>query len=143
MTPTINTHASLLLDQLSCLFRSANDKRVHRTTFNKFHPAMQEGVEVVKYRHEEQSGGRSCVIVTVDLDNREFQFQQNYNFGVLLNLHVRVSKDTDKQSKWMLEEYLNRMDADEADVRETLIDFEYAISVMTENMASNIAQIGN
>lgn len=143
MTPTINTHVSLLQEQLSCLFRFVNDRRVHRTAFNRFKPMSLESDGSVSYKHEDYGSGRSSVIVTVDTVNREFQFQQNYNFGVLLGLQVRVSNVKDKQTKWLLDEYINRMDADEADIKETLIDFEYAISVTTENMASNLVSVGS
>lgn len=141
MTPSINTHVELLTEQLSCLFRYVNDRRIHRSKYNQFKPLAIEDHATVTYKHEGQANGRSVVTIAVDTDNRLFEVRQHFNFGVMLNMEVYVSTTTDRLLDFTLSEFVNRYSSDEAAVKETLIDFEYAISVVTENIATQVVNV--
>lgn len=143
MTPTINTHLELLTEQLSCLFRYVNDKKIHRKTFGEFSPLVINGDSVITYQYQDLTDGRSVARILVDTENRLIEFTQYYNFGVLLNTIARLSSDEDRNNpRYTVSEYINRYDHDEATVKEALIDLEYAISIVTENLAHQVVSFG-
>lgn len=142
MTTAINNHRALLTEQLSCIFKYVNDQRVHRTKFNTFKPLVVDDNTAIYYSHKEFINGRSEASIVVDIENRIFNFIQRYHFGVLLGLEVLVSGDGDNTAKRSFEFYVNDHIEDEALIKELFIDFEYALSLVTENVATNLSLLG-
>lgn len=130
-------HINLLMEQISCLFRYVNDARIHRSRFSEFKPLQVDGITAVSYRYETGLGGHSAVTITVETDNRKFEFIQQYNFGVLLNLHVNTQAHVGR-TRFPLRDLDTRLDIDDTEKHQILIDFEYAISLVTEHIAGQI-----
>lgn len=130
-------HINLLMEQISCLFRYVNDARIHRSRFSEFKPLQVDGETAVSYRYETGMGGHSVVTITVETDNRKFEFIQQYNFGVLLSLHVCTQANAGR-ARIPLRDIEARQDIDPNEKHQILIDFEYAISLVTEHIAGQI-----
>lgn len=143
MTPTINTHLELLVEQLSCVFRYINDRRIHRSKFGQFQPLVVDGVTTLRYLYEELTGGRSIVSVMVFTEHRTFHFIQHYNYGVLLNVEVRVSDEDINNPLYTMAELINRYSSDLATVKDAMVDFEYALSLVTEHVSKQLNQLGS
>lgn len=142
MTPTINTHLELLVEQLSCVFRYINDRRVHRSKFKEFHPLIVDGISTLQYHHEELTAGRSIASVMVFTEHRTFHLIQHYNYGVLLNVEIRVSDEDINNPLYTMAELINRYSSDLATVKDAMVDFEYALSLVTEHVSKQLNQLG-
>lgn len=138
-------HTELLQRQLAELFRAVNDRGIHRTKFNDFKPLVVNEVEGITYSHDflDEGKQRSRSTITVELGSRRFFLHQNYNFGVMLSQHtyVLLKEDLPHIQPHLLTDYVEDESIDEELRRSTLIEFEYAISLATESIATNLAML--
>lgn len=139
-------HAELLQRQLGELFRVVNDRGIHRSKFNDFKPLVVNDVEGITYTHDfvDDSKQRSRAVIQVLVGPRRFGFIQNYNFGVMLSqeTHLMLKSDLPDIRPRVLLEYLTDETVDEEERKTTMIEFEYAISLATESIATNLAHLG-
>ena len=139
-------HTELLQRQLGELFRAVNDRGIHRSKFNDFKPLVVNDVEGITYSHKfvDDSKQRSRATIQVLVGPRRFLFSQNYNFGVMLSqeTHLLLKSDLPDIRPHVLLEYLTDETVDEELRKTTIIEFEYAISLATESIATNLANLG-
>lgn len=135
-------HAELLIRQLSEVFKAVNDRQIHRTRFNDFKGMFLENRKIVEYSHNliHDNKAKSWTDIQVKTEGRDWWFRQWYNYGVMQCMDVLVQDNTGKC--FTLGEILDDEATDLAYRHEVLIDFEYAISVATESVATNLANLG-
>ena len=138
-------HTELLQRQLGELFRAVNDRGIHRSKFNDFKPLVVNDVEGITYGHHftDEKKQRSYSSIQVLVGPRRFLFNQNYNFGVMHSQETLMSLRSDEapHRPRVLLEYLTDETVDEELRKTTMIEFEYAISLATESIATNIANL--
>lgn len=142
MTPVINNQLELLQQQLACVFRFVNDRKVHRSKFRDFDPVQSNG-NILQYRYDEATNGRSSATIDIFIEHRRLSFIQNYNYGVMLNVHVMVSERFDEEPKFTIAEFVNNYSTDEGIIIEVMVDFEYALSLVTTDIAEQVHRLGN
>jgi hypothetical protein len=139
-------HTELLQRQLGELFKAVNDRGIHRSKFNDFKPLVVNDVEGITYTHDfvDASKQRSRATIQVLVGPRRFLFNQNYNFGVMLSQEtlMMLKEDSLDRNPHVLLEYLTDETVDEELRKTTMIEFEYAISLATESIATNLANLG-
>lgn len=143
MNESINIHRVLLTDQLSCLFKFVNDNKIHRSKFSDFTPVFSEGQSVVRYQYNELNAGRGVNVISVDTEHRLFNFVQHYNYGVLLHVEVMTTDEDPNNPRYTLNDFLINHANDEEIIKNVMIDFEYALSLVTENISKQKIVQGN
>lgn len=138
-------HTELLQRQLGELFRAVNDRGIHRSKFNDFKPMVVNDLDGITYSHDftDANKQRSRAVIQVQVGPRRFLFCQQYNFGVMLSQETLLRLDSDSQDlkPHVLLEYLTDETVDEELRKTTMIEFEYAISLATESVATNLANL--
>lgn len=142
MTPVMNNHLELLLNQLSCVFQFVNERKIHRRDWSKFLPQVVDSDVTVLYNYTEVNAGRSVVSITIDTEHRKFNFQQHYNYGVLLNTEVVTSLNYPGSQQYTMSAFINKPEFDEGAIREAMIDFEYALALVTADVAKQVNNLG-
>lgn len=137
MSSLQHTHAMLLSLQLASIFKHVADLGVHRESYGNFQMLEGEHGDIVTFVYGEGGRkGRSYVDAFVNTEENGFRFRQHYNFGLLLELSVSYLHADG--------EYLPLFDAiieqsgGEAYIKELMIDYEYAISILTEHVARSL-----
>lgn len=138
-------HTELLQRQLGELFRALYDRNIHRSKFNEFKPFVVNDSDGITYAHDyvDDKKQRSRAEIRVRLGPRRFTLCQNYNFGVMLSQESFLSLDNDSPDvkPHVLSEYLLDETVDEEQRKTTMYDFEYAISLATESISVNLANL--
>lgn len=143
MTPVMNNHLTMLMSQLSCIFQYVNEKKVHRSKWQDFATTSIDKDVVLSYQYVEISAGRSVVSIQVDTEHRKFNFQQHYNYGVMLNTEATTTLNFPGATQYQMAAFINKPEFDEGTIREAMIDFEYALSLVTLDVAKQVHYIGS
>lgn len=143
MTPVMNNHLTMLMSQLSCVFHYVNEQKIHRSKWKDFSTTSIDKDVVLSYQYDEISAGRSVVSIQVDTEHRKFNFQQHYNYGVMLNTEAVTSLNYPDSPLYPMSTFINKPEFDEGAIREAMIDFEYALSLVTLDVAKQVHYIGS
>lgn len=142
MTPAMNSHLEMLMSQLSCVFQFVNERKIHRSKWANFRPTWIDQDVQLDYSYVELNAGRSVAVVSVDTEQRKYQFTQHYNYGVLLNIEVRTTIEDVKNPRHPIADVINHADLSEETIRNAMIDFEYALSLVTADVAKQVNNLG-
>lgn len=139
MSKAYHIHGELLAAQAATLFKYVNDQKHHRSIFEKFSPVKYPEGEEIRYVHEPKSipTNKSYSDIIVTLGGYQFVFRQWYNFGVMLDNEVRVYM-SELGTVGSLTKLLNHPCVSEEKRLELIIKAEFALSLITENLASNL-----
>lgn len=112
----------ILCSQSSALFDYYNRSQLGRWEIGEFEPMVIDGNVIISYLIEPdpKNDARRKVTVKVNVEGRNFRFYRDYSYGVPLGGGVV---------------YNNKISPEK-----DLIDLEYALSIATEHMASQIAK---
>lgn len=141
MNTSMKIHVELLQRQVAELFRAVNDRAIHRNRYNDFKPMVLDGQPVIEFSHTlpEKSNGRSYADIHVKTEACDFWFRQWFNFGVLLNMEILYRYPTGPTH--ILNVTLDQITDDPSEQHKILIDFEYALSMATESVATNLTNL--
>lgn len=135
MSIQTHTHAMLLALQLASVFKYVADAGHHREIYKSFQP-LDDDIITFTYNDQGTRKGRVSVDVLVRTEQNTFMFRQWFNFGILLELELLYCPSEGVTYSLMA----NFLDSDDSDseVSGRMIDFEYAISILTEHVAKQL-----
>lgn len=125
MSKRLDVHFEMLNEQVTSIFKYYDKAVINRWEMADYVTTLNDGVPLISYsvEHDKSTQSRRRLVITIAANKREFKFYQNYNFGVALDSGVEfVPHETSRE--------------------QDLIDFEYALSIATEDVASQIAKRG-
>lgn len=135
MSKHTHTHAMLLALQLASVFKYVADAGHHREIYKSFHP-LEGDVITFTYNDQGNRKGRVSVDILVKTEHNTFVFKQWYNFGLLLELELLYYR-ADGSTDYLMANFLESDDSD-SEMSGRMIDFEYAISILTEHVATQL-----
>lgn len=122
MANKFETHHEILCAQVGTLFAYCRRSNLPITLIESFEPLVVDGRPIISYLVEKdpEASAKRTATIKVVVEDRVFKFFNNYSYGVPLGGGIIYdnSKTPEKD----------------------LIDIEYALSIATEHLASQISK---
>ncbi|ARV76991.1 hypothetical protein PHABIO_360 [Pseudomonas phage Phabio] len=114
-------HFEMLHLQVASIFKYYGGMVSDKWVMATYKPLTIDGVNVIEYslEQDEATPAKRKLVITIMVEERQFTFYQNYNYGVPLDNGIT---------------YLPKQ------VNKDLIDLEYALSIVTEHTADQIVK---
>jgi len=114
-------HFEMLHLQIASIFKYYGSMVSDKWVMATYKPLTIDGVNVIEYslEQDEATPAKRKLVITIMVEERQFTFYQNYNYGVPLDNGIT---------------YLPKQ------VNKDLIDLEYALSIVTEHTADQIVK---
>lgn len=112
-------HYELICAQIDSLFKYHNEKAAFKWQMADYQPLTIDGKNIITYSlvNDPDTNSQRKFVIDVDIEGERYSFYQNYRYGVMLDGGV-----THKEIK----------------ASKGLIDLEMALSLVTENLASQL-----